>query len=65
MIKQKVNERINKLEQLMNSQEHLSNPESVIECLDSITKFWSVLQEDEQDYVECARFALDKKLEWK
>ena len=49
----------------MNNQEHISNPESVIECLDSITKFWSVLQEDERDYVECARFALDKKIEWK
>jgi hypothetical protein len=65
MIKEKINERLNKLEQMMNNQEHLSSPESVLDCVDSIAKFWSVLQEDEKDYIDCARYAVEKQIEWK
>jgi hypothetical protein len=31
----------------------------------TIDKFWSVLKEDEKDYLQSARWALDNKAEWK
>ncbi len=64
-LKNKINNRLDNLEQLMGNQKHLSNPELVLECIDSVTKFWSVLSDEDKDYIECANFALEKKLEWK
>jgi hypothetical protein len=65
MIKQKINDRLTELERLMNSQIHLTNPEIVLECIDSITKFWSAVSDEDKDYVDSAQYALDNKLEWK
>ena len=64
-LKDKINKRLDNLEKLMGNQKHLSDPNIVIECIESITKFWSVLKDEDKDYIECARFALEKKLEWK
>lgn len=64
MIKQTINNRLNNLEVLMLDQKHLTNPEVVLECIDNITKFWSALNDEDKDYVEAAKYALDKKLEW-
>jgi hypothetical protein len=64
-LKNKINTRLDYLEQLMGNQKHLSNPALVIECIESITKFWSILKEEDKDYVECAKSALETRSEWK
>lgn len=64
-LKSKINNRLDDLEKLMGDQKHLTNPDIVVECIDSITKFWSVLNDEDKDYIECARFALENKSEWK
>jgi hypothetical protein len=65
MLREKINSRLDDLEQLMDAQKHLTNPSIVIESIDSITKFWSILSDEEKDFLEGVRFALSKKLEWK
>jgi len=65
MLREKLNSRLDNLEQLMGAQKHLSSPSIVIESIDSITKFWSILSDEEKDFLEGVRFALSKKLEWK
>lgn len=64
-LKDKINTRLTELERLMSSQTHLTNPDIVLECINSITKFWSVLSDEDKDYVDSAKYALDAKLDWK
>ena len=64
-LKDKINKRLETLEGLMGNQKHLTDPVTVIECIESITKFWSILKDEDKDYIDCARFALEKRLEWK
>jgi hypothetical protein len=44
----------------MQTQTHLENPELVTETLESVTKFWSVLSEEEREFVSAARIALNE-----
>jgi len=62
---EKIELRMQKLEAEMNSQTHISDPDAVMETIMSITKFWSVMNEEDQDYVDCARSALEDGREWK
>jgi hypothetical protein len=61
----KINTRMDELEYMMNENLHLSNPEEVIEKLANVSKFWSVLDEEDRDYIQAARWALDEKQVWK
>ena len=65
MLRQKINSRLDNLEELMGAQKHLTDPSIVLECIDSITKFWSILSDEEKDFLEGVKYALSKRLEWK
>lgn len=64
-IKEKINNRMDMLQHMMETQVHLTEGAKVIDQLASITKFWSALSEEDRDYIECARYALEQKTEWK
>ena len=57
--------RLDELQELLDNQIHLKDPERVSDCIDSISKFWSVLEEDQKDYIQCATYAVEKQIEWK
>lgn len=56
---------MDQLEDQMNENLHLSDPEKVIETMDSISKFWSIMSEEDQDYLSAARYALSERQVWK
>ena len=60
----KINQRLNTLQAQMESNTHLSDPDTVQETIESISKFWSVLTEEDRDYVHCAQYALEEKHPW-
>lgn len=62
---EKINARMNVLQHWMESNYHLKRPEVVEEHIQTITKFWSILSEEDKDYIDGARYALEKKMEWK
>ena len=64
-LRDKINERMDELQKLMESNEHLSNPDKVELLIASISKFWSALSEEDRDYIHGARYALEEKMEWK
>lgn len=64
-VKKKIAERLDSLQLMMESQEHLSNPELVTERLNSVEKFWTYLCENDREYIASVRIALKKGLEWK
>jgi hypothetical protein len=43
---------------------HLSNPELVTETLESVTKFWSVLSEEEREFVSAVGVAIKDQVGW-
>ena len=63
-IREKIQERLDELQRMMGSQLHLSNPELVTETLESVTKFWSTLGEDEREFVAAVRVCLGESTAW-
>lgn len=64
MIDQKINDRLDQLQQMMETQKHIEDPELVLEHIGTITKFWSILSDEDKDYIECARWAVEENKEW-
>jgi len=60
----KIKERMDKLQEWMESNYHLKNPDKVNELILSVSKFWSVLQEEDIDYIQGAKYAIEEQLEW-
>jgi hypothetical protein len=61
---QKIKERMDKLQVWMESNYHLENPKEVSNYITSITKFWSILQEEDIDYIHGAKYAIEEQQEW-
>jgi hypothetical protein len=53
------------LQELMEGQAHIDRPEYTQDIIDSVSKFWSVLSDEDKDYIHCSRDALENKMEWK
>ena len=53
------------LQNWMESNHHLKNKEEVYELTLNISKFWSVLSEEDREYIQAARYAIDKGIEWR
>ena len=49
----------------METQLHIIDPSLVADQIEQVSKFWSALSEEDRDYIDCARYALDEKMEWK
>ena len=64
-VKDKINERMDKLQAWMEGNHHLENQDDVLDIIESVSKFWSVLSEEDRDYIHGARYAIEEKMEWK
>lgn len=62
---EKIETRLNHLEELLKGQAHIDRPEYVNDVIISISKFWSALKEEDRDYVQAAQYALENKVVWK
>jgi len=63
-LKQRIKFRVDVLQHWMEENYHMSHPEVVHEHIQLLTKFWSMLSEEDQTYIESAQFAVDGKLPW-
>lgn len=64
-IHQKIKERMDQLQEWMEGNHHLQNPDDVLDLIDSVSKFWIALQDEDRDYIHGARYAIEEKMEWK
>jgi hypothetical protein len=60
----KIEERMDMLQAQMEDNVHLENENTVIATIDSLTKFWSVLSEEDKDYILAAQTAIDDGMKW-
>ena len=61
---EKINERMDKLQSMMESNVHMEQPEQVMLLTLSISKFWSILSEEDRDYIQGAQHAIYSKTPW-
>ncbi len=66
-LREKINMRMDILQDWMEQDYHLERPEVVYEHTLSVSKFWSVLSEEDRDYIQGVQFAIDTKstVSWK
>ena len=66
-LKDKINERMDKLQEMMEKDYHFEEPEEVYEHTLTVSKFWSVLSEEDREYIQCAQDAIETKsdISWK
>lgn len=55
---------MDQLQAWMESDYHLTHTEEVYNHTLSVSKFWSVLSEEDKDYIQCAQHACEEKLSW-
>lgn len=61
----KINEKLDKLETMLTSQQHLTSPETVGVQLEVLSMYFHLMNDEDRDYVNCARIALEDKIEWR
>lgn len=70
-IREKITSRLDQLEADLRNGKHLlehASKDEVVEVyqlIESISKFWRVLTDDEKDFIQCARVAILEQREWK
>ena len=64
-LRQKIESRMIKLQNWLESNHHLINKEEVYELTLNISKFWSVLSEEDREYIQAAQYAIDRGIEWR
>jgi len=60
-LKDKINERMDILQNWMEQDYHMKRPEVVYEHTLTISKFWPVLSEEDREYIQCAQDAIETK----
>ena len=63
--KEKINEELDKLETMLTSQQHISSPETVGAHIDVLSMYFHLMSDDDRDYVNCAKIALEEQIEWR
>ena len=63
-VQQKIKVRMDQLQAWMESNYHIEHPEEVEEHIQTVSKFWSALSEEDRDYIQGARYAIEEKMEW-
>jgi len=64
-LRYKINERMNVLQHWVEGNYHLKNPDEVEEVIKSVSKFWSILSDEDKDYIDGIRYAIEHKMKWK
>ena len=55
---------MDQLQNWMESNYHINNSKEVYELTKNISKFWSILSEEDKDYVQAAQDAIQNKIDW-
>lgn len=63
-IREKIKGRMDQLQDWMEANYHLEHPDEVTEHIHTVSKFWRALSEEDQDYINACRYAIEEKLAW-
>ena len=57
-------ERLDLLQKMLENNDHINNQSDTLELIASISKFWSILSEEDRDYIQAASQAVNEKIPW-
>jgi len=63
-LRQKIEEKMDRLQEAMESNLHLSEPDVVEDMLSGVSLYWEVLSEEDKDYIHGARYAIEEQANW-
>ena len=55
---------MDKLQEIMESNQHLEDKEAAYDLTLEVSKFWSVLSEEDKDYIQMCQMAIEEQKEW-
>ena len=64
-LQDKIKDRMDLLQDMMEDNVHIDSPDIVEEHIRTVSKFWSVLSDEDRDYIHGSRHAIEEKMEWK
>jgi len=62
-LQDKIKQRMDILQMWMEENYHMRRPDVVEEHIQTIDKFWSVMTDEDKDYIHGARYAIEQKNE--
>jgi hypothetical protein len=65
ILKEKIQKKLDVLEYMMKNNVHIADPNGCMEYSCSISKFWSVLSEEDRDFIQGCQSSIEEGLEWK
>jgi len=63
-VRDKIKVRMDQLQEMMENNVHLEKQYEVDDHISTITKFWSVLSDEDKDYIHACRHALEYQSRW-
>ena len=64
-LKEKIKAALDNLQGLMEDNVHLRDYLTVAHAIDEVKKYYSALTEEDREYVESCKYALNEQLPWK
>lgn len=64
-LRNKITSRLDEIEDLMNINMHVTHPQDILERVSNVSKFWSVLSDEDKDFIEAVKWATEEKAIWK
>ena len=52
------------LQKKMEANAHLKHPKDVEEHIQTVSKFWPALSEEDRDYIDGCRHAIEEQISW-
>ena len=63
-LRERVKVRMDKIQGMMESNYHLLDPDEVMEVYWTVSKFWSILSDEDRDYLHAVRDACENETKW-
>tara|TARA_A100001388_G_C28734120_1_gene483177 strand:+ start:915 stop:1124 length:210 start_codon:yes stop_codon:yes gene_type:complete len=64
-MREKIKERMDVLQKMMENNIHLDDAQRVTRQIETVSKFWSILSEEDRDYIQGCQYAIEEKYRWK
>jgi len=64
-LREKIKNRLDQIEMLMHKDFHLKNPEEVMLQTLNVSKFWSILSEEDRDFIQGVQASIEEGWSWK
>lgn len=59
-----ITEQMDILQEMMESNLHLTEPKKVLTYIEGISFKWTFISEEDREYIQCAQHAIEEGLEW-